>query len=259
MLQEVTSVQFTVGKVDAGMAILLSPDHHLLEFPAVMLPDGVGTGSIVNVTVERNRDEEQRQRDEFNSLQEDIFQTYSQSPEVPEIEVKATTQTSVIIKWNPLVLHSATFRGIDVFRNGQKLNLNLTPLATSAKLSGLDVSHEYEIWVVLRTSAGSFTSNKLQVKTHAMDNLTGLNPSFGTFSNDSEVEVLTELLARIGASYTDDLTTDNTHLVCSVPRGPKYERAKELNIPIVSPEFLKACEQQRKVMPAHSFYVAKPQ
>ena len=35
---EVTSVQFTVGKLDAGMAILLSPDHHLIEFPATILP-----------------------------------------------------------------------------------------------------------------------------------------------------------------------------------------------------------------------------
>jgi hypothetical protein len=38
MLHEATSVQFTVGKLDAGMAILLSPDHHLIEFPATILP-----------------------------------------------------------------------------------------------------------------------------------------------------------------------------------------------------------------------------
>lgn len=41
MLQMATSVQFTVGKVDAGMAILLSPDHHLIEFPATILPVGL--------------------------------------------------------------------------------------------------------------------------------------------------------------------------------------------------------------------------
>ena len=29
MYQEATSVQFTVGKLDAGMAILLSSDHHV--------------------------------------------------------------------------------------------------------------------------------------------------------------------------------------------------------------------------------------
>eukprot|EP00842_Homolaphlyctis_polyrhiza_P003880 jgi/Hompol1/4493/HPOL_000555-RA len=257
MLQQVTSVQFTVGKVDAGMAILLSPDHHLIEFPANLLPDGVLTGSIVNITVERNREEEQRQRDEFLAMQDEIFETYSQAPETPTIEIKSITQTSIIVKWQPLVLHSATFRGIDVFRNGQKLNMHVGPLATSAKLSGLDVSHEYEIWIVLRTSAGSFQSNKIRAKTHAMDNLTGLNPSFGAFSNDTEIEALVELLARVGAGYTDDLSTDNTHLVCTLPRGPKYEKAVELNIPIVTPEFLKACELQQKVMPAFSYYLSK--
>ena len=33
-----TTHTFTVGKLDAGVAILLSPDHHLLEFPATILP-----------------------------------------------------------------------------------------------------------------------------------------------------------------------------------------------------------------------------
>ncbi|KAK5668269.1 hypothetical protein QVD99_005305 [Batrachochytrium dendrobatidis] len=243
---QVTSIQFTVGKVDAGIAVLLSPDHHLIEFPANLLPDGLSTGSIVNVTVERNQEEEQRQKEEFAALQEDILSTYSQSPQAPVISVKAVTQTSVIIKWDPLVLYAATFRGLDVYRKGQKLNLPANALSTSAKLSGLDVAQEYDIWIVLRTSAGSFTSNKLQVKTHSMDNLTGLNPSFGSLSKDSDVDTLIELLDRIGAKYTDDLTSDNTHLVCTVPKGPKYERALELNIPIVTPEFLKACELQQK-------------
>ncbi|KAH6568549.1 hypothetical protein BASA50_001182 [Batrachochytrium salamandrivorans] len=254
---QVTSIQFTVGKVDAGMAILLSPDHHLIEFPANLLPDGLTTGSIINITVERNQEEEQRQRDDFTALQDEIFETYSQSPQAPLVEIKSITQTSAIIKWEPLTLHAATFLGLDIYRKGQKLNLSISASATSAKLSGLDVAQEYEVWVVLRTSAGSFTSNKLHIKTHAMDNLTGLNPSFGTLSKDSDLDALTELLARIGARYTDDLTTDNTHLICTVPKGPKYERAMELNIPVVTPEFLKACELQKKVMPSHTFYLGK--
>ena len=32
------SQQFTVGKLDAGLAILLSPDHHVVEFPSTILP-----------------------------------------------------------------------------------------------------------------------------------------------------------------------------------------------------------------------------
>ncbi|KAJ3078081.1 Chitin synthase, class 5 [Quaeritorhiza haematococci] len=264
------SVQFTVGKLDAGMAILLSPDHHLIEFPATILPEGVSTGSIINITIERNTDEEARAREDFLALQDSIYEEFCQPPEPPVISVKAVTQTSVTIQWKPLVLHAADLRGIDVYRNAQKLSLQVPPHATSVKLSGLDVAHDYEIWICVRTSAGSFVSNKVQVKTHTLDNLTGINVCFGNFGivstaatgvtsnnahGDEEMEVLIDLLKRIGASYTNDLSTDNTHLICTVPRGPKYEKAVEWNIPVVSPEFLKACEAQGKIQPAHSFYV----
>lgn len=115
-----------------------------------------------------------------------------------------------------------------------------------------------------------------------MENLTGLYPAFGAFSNDTEIDVLCELLERVGASFSDDLTADNTHLVCTLPKvnreyfseckiylisfsasffkllqGPKYDKALELNIPCVTPEFLKACEQQGRVQPATSFYINK--
>lgn len=164
----------------------------------------------------------------------------------------------MIIQWRPLVLHAADLRGIDVYRNGQKLSINVAHTATSAKLSGLDVSHEYEIWLIVRTSAGALSSNRVHVQTHAMENLTGINVSFGNFSNMTEIESLIDLLNRMGAHYTDELTTDNTHLICTVPTGPKYEKAVEWNIPIVSPEFLKACYAQGKIQPATTFYVSNP-
>ncbi|TPX38909.1 hypothetical protein SeLEV6574_g07523 [Synchytrium endobioticum] len=253
--QEVTSVQFTVGKLDAGMAILLSPDHHLVEFPATILPEGITTGSIVNLTIERNEDEERRLREEFVSIQEDIFKQFSTPPEPPTISLKSVTQTSITIQWKPLKLHSADLRGIDVYRSGQKLSIQVPGFSTSCKLSGLDVAHDYEIWISLRTSAGILVSNRVNVKTHTLENLSGINISFAAIPHEGEVEALQALLKRIGANWTDELTTDNTHLVCSQARGPKYERAVEWNIPVVSPDFLRACETNGKVQPAHLYYV----
>ncbi|KAJ3111762.1 hypothetical protein HDU96_005352, partial [Phlyctochytrium bullatum] len=253
--ETVVSQEFTVGKVDAGMAILLSPDHHLIEFPATILPDGVTTGSIINLTIERNLDEERRQREEFGDLQRTIYETFSKTPEAPVLSLRSVTQTSATIQWKPLELHAADLRGIDVYRNNQKLTIPIQPTATSAKLSGLEVNHEYEVWIVVRTSAGAFTSNKINLKTHSLDNLTGINVCFGALGNESDADAMIELLGRIGASYTEELTTDNTHLICTFARGPKYEKALEWNIPAVSPEFLKACEQNGKVMPSHSYYV----
>ncbi|RKP03295.1 hypothetical protein CXG81DRAFT_9693 [Caulochytrium protostelioides] len=254
---EVTSVQFTVGKLDAGMAILLSPDHHLIEFPATILPDGVATGSIVNLTIERNEEQERQQRDEFLQLEDAIFEEFSTPPQPPHIAVKHVTQTSITVQWPALAMSTAEVRGIDIYRNAMKLSIQVPPTATFCKLSGLDINQNYEIWLVVRTSAGHLTSNHIECRTHAMDNLTGLCPSFGPFTNESEVDALVDLLERVGGSYTDEFTIENTHLVCTIPRGPKYEKAVEWNIPVVSPEFLRVCEAQNKIQPAHSFYVSQ--
>lgn len=207
------------------------------------------------MTIERNKDEEKRQKTEFSHIQKEIYDLFSRTPKSPVIHIKSITQTSLIIKWEPLELYFAELRGIDVYRNGIKLAVTPSPSASSVKLSGLDMNHEYELWIVVRTSAGSFTSNKESVKTHTIDNLTGLNPTFGLFNNPSDAVELVEIISRIGASYTEDLSTDNTHLICTLPRGPKFETAKELNIPVVSPEFLKACEANGKIMPSHLFYM----
>ena len=189
------------------------------------------------------------------NIQKDVYDLFSRTPKIPIITIKSITQTSLVIKWEPLELYFAELRGIDVYRNGIKLAATPSPNAHSVKLSGLDMNHEYELWIIVRTSAGSFSSNKELVRTHTIDNLTGLNPTFGLFNNPSDVSELVEIITRIGASYSEDLSTDNTHLICTLPRGPKFERAQELNIPIVSPEFLKACESNGKIMPSHLFYM----
>lgn len=229
-----------------------------LRFTVMYPQDGVTIGSIVNLTIERNQDEEHKQQSDFLSLQQEIHSTFSHPPLPPVLSLKSTTQTSAIIRWDPLVLHTATLRGIDIYRNTQKLNIQVPPTATSAKLSGLDVNQDYNIYISLRTSAGTFDSNHISFRTHTMDNLTGISVSFGAFTNETEVEPLVDLLSRIGASYTDDLTTDNTHLVATIARGPKYEKAVEWNIPVVGPEFLKACEANGKIQPSHSFYISNP-
>lgn len=127
-----------------------------------------------------------------------LFDTFSKTPEPPVLALKSTTQTSAIIRWDPLVLHTADLRCIDVYRDGQKLSLHIPPTAASAKLSGLAVSQEYEAWIVVRTTAGHglFESNHIRIKTHSMDNLTGIHVSFGAFVNDAEVEPLVDLLKR---------------------------------------------------------------
>ncbi|KAI9324252.1 hypothetical protein DFJ73DRAFT_873343 [Zopfochytrium polystomum] len=73
----------------------------------------------------------------------------------------------------------------------------------------MDVSTEYKVQVVIRTSAGAFRSNVISFKTHSLDNLTGICVSFGALSGGpGELDSLIALLSR----------------------GPKYEKALEWNI-----------------------------
>ncbi|KAF0392009.1 BRCT domain-containing protein [Gigaspora margarita] len=259
-----TSVQFTVGKLDAGMAILLTEDHHLIEFPSLLLPPGVTSGSIVNIGVNRNYDQEARQRNEFWELQEAILEEFGRkAPEPPKLHVKHITQTSVILEWEPLVLCTATFKSLEIFRNGTRVSqqTSLGP-NNSVKLSGLQLDTEYEFHITIKTTAGSFTSNKIKIRTHDLENLTGINVCFGYFSDDAtpNKQELKEVLKRIGARYSDHVGNDTTHLLCNEKGGANYQKALDNSIPIVKPEWLIACENAGKMQAALPYYlVAQPE
>jgi hypothetical protein len=86
--------KFTLGKLDAGMAILLGPNGHLLEFPSLLLPTSapggppLGPGSILTITVSRDVAAETAQQNAFRELQEDIMGSFgSDAPETPVLKV----------------------------------------------------------------------------------------------------------------------------------------------------------------------------
>lgn len=67
---------FTVGKLDAGMAILIGDRASQIEFPSLLLPNECTTGSVVRISVSRNQAEELRKKREFDQVQEDILETF---------------------------------------------------------------------------------------------------------------------------------------------------------------------------------------
>jgi len=86
--------KFTLGKLDAGMAILLGPNGHLLEFPSLLLPTSspggppLGPGSILTITVSRDIAAETAQQEAFKELQEDIMGSFgTDAPEAPVLKV----------------------------------------------------------------------------------------------------------------------------------------------------------------------------
>lgn len=47
-------VNYTVGRIEDGNAILLSSEHNILDVPLMLLPKHIKPGNILKFRVERN-------------------------------------------------------------------------------------------------------------------------------------------------------------------------------------------------------------
>ncbi|KAF4575398.1 Chitin synthase, class 5 [Pleurotus pulmonarius] len=273
MEKSMESFTFTVGKLDAGMAILLGERAHLIEFPSVLLPPGATTGSIVNIAVHQNHAEEKRRDREFWDLQEEILDEFGkESPEPPQLQLRNVTQTSVTLQWPPIKVAKAKIRSLDIYRNEQRLAAIPSPSTnTSTKLSGLDINTDYSFRLVLRTTAGTHSSNILRVRTHTMTDTSGIRVCFGNVQDSVLLENAKLALKEMKADWSDKIQIDTTHFVCTTPAatpsgaqaagnatnapGVEYQRALQLSIPVVQPHWIMACHIEKKMVPIASFYL----
>ncbi|KAK0633287.1 BRCT domain-containing protein, partial [Immersiella caudata] len=249
-------VSLTVGKVDAGVTVLLTPDKRLIEFPSILLPPDISSGSIVDITVARNTASEDAAERAFRALQDEIFSSFGAAePATPVLRCRNATQTSVVLEWDPIQLATADLISLALYRNGQKAGIIPKPLAMhSTKISGLAVDTEYTFHLVLRTTAGTFTSERVTVRTHKMTDLSGITITTGILPAATR-EGLTKAVERIGAKLVDGVRIDTTHFVTTEGRGIQWEKANELNIPVVRPEWVDACEKNGRILGVTKFYL----
>ncbi|MCJ1417880.1 Chitin synthase, class 5 [Xylographa parallela] len=268
-------ISLTVGKVDAGVAVLLTEDKRLarnpsqpftgptktnppfqIEFPSILLPPSISSGSIVDITVSRNHASESAAQTAFHDLQSSISTTYGlHSPATPILRCRNATQTSVVLEWDPISLATASLRSLSLFRNGSKAGNIPRPLEiTSTKISGLAIDTEYVFHLVLRTSAGTYASEKLHVRTHKMTDLTGITVTPGVLPAPLRYS-LAGAVDRIGGKLVETVRIDTTHFVCTEGRGREWERAVEMNIPVVRPEWVEGCEREGRIVGVRGYYL----
>ncbi|PNS14051.1 Chitin biosynthesis protein CHS5 [Sphaceloma murrayae] len=247
-------VSLTVGKVDAGVAVLLTEDKRLIEFPSILLPPDITSGSIVDIDVSRNFKSEQVAAQKFNSLQEEIFSTFGQAtPAPPVLRCRNATQTSVVLEWDPVNIATADLRSLSLYRNGSKAG-NIPRDKLSTKISGLQVDHEYTFHLVLRTSAGTFSSERLTISTQKMTELTGITVTPGIMPQPLR-DSLEETVKKIGAKIIDTVRIDTTHFVCTEGRGQAWEKAVEMNVPVVVPDWVKGCQREGRIVGVRGYYL----
>ncbi|KAI8632950.1 hypothetical protein F5Y19DRAFT_334885 [Xylariaceae sp. FL1651] len=249
-------VSLTVGKVDAGVTVLLTPDKRLIEFPSILLPPNIVSGSIVDITVARNHASESESDQRFSALQDQIFSSFGASePSTPVLRCRNATQTSVVLEWDPIELATADLISLSLYRDGNKAGNIPRPLQMhSTKISGLAVDKEYTFHLVLRTSAGTISSKQVVVHTHKMTDLSGITITTGILPPQMR-ENLAAAVERIGAKIVDSVRIDTTHFVTTEGRGVPWEKAVEMNIPVVRPEWVAACEESGRILGVTKFYL----
>lgn len=173
------------------------------------------------------------------------------------------TQTSVTLEWPPIELGTAKLRSLDIYRNGQRLAAIPAPLTnTSTKVSGLELTTEYSFQLILRTTAGTYPSNLVRVRTHAITETSGICVCFGNVQDEVLLENSKMALREMGAKWSDKIQIDTTHFVCTTPAatptgaqatggaagapGVEYQRALQLSIPVVQPHWILACHTEKR-------------
>ncbi|MBW0500147.1 hypothetical protein O181_039862 [Austropuccinia psidii MF-1] len=272
-----TSYTFTCGKIDAGIAVLIGSRAHLIEFPSLLLPPGCETGSIVSIVCTRDYVAEKAQADSFWDLQNKIFNQFGlNQPQQPNLRLRSVTQTSVTLEWDKLDLAQCKLLSLSIWKNGQRLGAIPNPTNNfSTKLSGLDLDTEYNFHLLMKTTGGSFSSKKITVKTHSLNDTSGINVCFGVVLPEENLEHSKKAIQQLNARWSDKIQIDTTHFVCTMPHHPQqnhhrssqpnsfpsleYQRALQASIPIVQPSWLLACLSEKKMVPIAAHYLgAKP-
>ena len=144
---------------------------------------------------------------------------------------------------------------MSLYRNGAKAGVIPQDKGIQAtKVSGLAVDTEYVFHLVLRTSAGQYSSEKLAVRTHKMTDLSGITVTPGVLPAPLR-ESLSGAVERIGAKITETVRIDTTHFVCTEGRGREWEKAVEMNTPVVRPEWVEGCEREGRIVGVRGYYL----
>lgn len=161
----------------------------------------------------------------------------------------------MVLEWDPIQLATADLISLSLYRNNNKAGTIPKPLQMhTTKISGLAVDTNYTFHLVLRTTAGTYTSDKVEVQTHKMTDLSGITITTGILPQAMR-ENLAVAVERIGAKMADTVRIDTTHFVTTEGRGIQWEKAVEMNIPVVRPEWVDACEKSGRILGVTKFYL----
>ncbi|AMD22296.1 HGL044Cp [Eremothecium sinecaudum] len=255
-------VPLTIGKLDASVTLLTTPSNHVIEFPTILLPENVKAGSIVLLKLTEDFEKEKEERAKFSKIQDEILEKYgSLEPKAPKLNLVNVTQTSCVLEWDQLNVGSSQLSSLILYKQGVRaLTIPNALHSTSTKVSGLSIDTMYEFQLRMFTTSGLFCSNKLKVHTHKMTDMSGITVCLGPLDSSSGItqEHIESSMKAIGAKpLQKQVSLDTTHFICNIQQSDdkELEKAKNSNIPVVRPEWIRACELEKRMVGVRGFYL----
>ena len=87
-----------------------------------------------------------------------------------------------------------------------------------------------------------------------MTDLSGITVTPGVLPSPLR-DSLSGAMERIGGKVADTVRIDTTHFVCTEGRGREWEKAVEMNIPVVRPEWIEGCEREGRIVGVRGYYL----
>ena len=161
-----------------------------------------------------------------------------------------------MLEWDPIDVATAELKSLTLWRDGIKLGNIPKPMSTTTtKLSGLGIDTDYTFQLVLRTTAGTYASETLKIRTHKLSNLSGIQVCEGTLPPEGHDRLVSAVEAIGAKEIQRRVRIDTTHFICSVPEGDEWQRAREMNVPIVVVDWIEACQREGKIVGVRGYYL----
>jgi len=87
-----------------------------------------------------------------------------------------------------------------------------------------------------------------------MTDLTGITITPGVMPAELR-ESLELTVERMGAKLIETVRIDTTHFVCTEGRGSAWEKALEMNVAVVTPDWVKGCEREGRLVGVRGYYL----
>ena len=150
-----------VSKIDAGIAILLSTDLYLIEWPVSLLPANIKEGMYFDLNILENLSLKSKADEEFKKLQDEIFSAYAAEPVAPIIKCMArghAIQLEIENKSEIRIHH------VNIFINDVHYKKAFDLVDDNAVLINVEQDKTYSIFVKVYTPNGIYESNKEEVQ-----------------------------------------------------------------------------------------------